>query len=63
MDELHLWLLEAARLSETDAFKCAQRLHANGCRSKDDVYLLAEAGQLPAEIPIVMRLKIERLFK
>ena len=39
---------------------CADLLAADGCRCVDDVFMLAEADELPAEIPKVMRMKIVR---
>ena len=46
----------------TDSYTCARFLFADGCRCVDDVYMLASANELPAEIPKVMRLKIQRAF-
>lgn len=43
-----------------DVSMCANLLAADGCRCVADVFMLAEADELPAEIPKVMRMKIVR---
>jgi len=60
VNDLTLWLEHSTGMPATDAYTCATLLFADGCRSMDDVYMLAEADDLPAEIPKVMRLKIAR---
>ena len=54
------WLQQACVMPTTEARVCAQFLFADGCRTKEDVFLLAEANALPAQLSKVTRLKIER---
>ena len=54
------WLQEALGGQARDVSMCARLLAADGCRCVADVYMLAEADELSAEIPKVMRMKIVR---
>lgn len=58
--ELSAWLQEALGGQARDVSMCARLLAADGCRCVADVYMLAEADELSAEIPKVMRMKIVR---
>jgi len=62
LDAVAGWLQQAAGLSATDAYAALQFLSSDGCRCVDDVFLLAQSNALPAEIPTVFRLKIQRAF-
>lgn len=59
MAELAGWLQQIG-VPSRDALTCAQLLFADGCRFVDDVYMLAEADELPVDMPKVMRMKIMR---
>ena len=59
MDEVAKWLEEDIGLDAVDAMTCANILFAEGCRSKEDVSLLAEYDELPEDIPKVMCMKLK----
>lgn len=58
IDEVAKWLEEDIGLEAVDAMTCANILFDEGCRSKEDVNLLAECDELPKDIPKVMRMKL-----
>ena len=63
MDAVAKWLEEDIGLEAVDAMTCAHLLFAEGCRSKEDVSLLAECGELPTDIPKKMRQKVMKKAK
>tara|TARA_B100000795_G_scaffold246994_1_gene213009 strand:- start:83 stop:319 length:237 start_codon:yes stop_codon:yes gene_type:complete len=60
IDELTARLQEALGGQARDVSMCARLLAADGCRCVADVCMLAEADELSAEIPKVMRMKFVR---